>query len=101
MDFQMPDTPILLSGEDYAYLSECFEPLSAADFKNGAAEICGAAQVRNALSVGAARAENRIERGGTLCREPVVHRGENGLGSGTNLRNFPWTGLHAVPKSGL
>lgn len=37
MDFQMPDTPILLSGEDYAYLSECFEPLSAADFKNGAA----------------------------------------------------------------
>ena len=31
MDFQMPDTPILLSGEDYAYLSECFEPLSAAE----------------------------------------------------------------------
>lgn len=36
MNLQMPDTPILLSGEDYAYLSECFEPLTAADFKNGA-----------------------------------------------------------------
>lgn len=37
MEFQMPDTPILLSGEDYVYLSECFEPLCAADFKNGTA----------------------------------------------------------------
>ena len=37
MNLQMPDTPILLSGEDYVYLSECFEPLTAADFKNGAA----------------------------------------------------------------
>ena len=37
MNLQMSDTPILLSGEDYVYLSECFEPLTAADFKNGAA----------------------------------------------------------------
>ena len=37
MNLQMPDTTILLSGEDYVYLSECFEPLTAADFKNGAA----------------------------------------------------------------
>lgn len=37
MDFTMPDTPILLSGEDYLYLSERFEPLTAADFKNGTA----------------------------------------------------------------
>ncbi|MGN0571801.1 MAG: sigma factor-like helix-turn-helix DNA-binding protein [Candidatus Fimenecus sp.] len=37
MDLQMPDTPILLSGEDYVYLSECFEPLTADDFRNGAA----------------------------------------------------------------
>lgn len=37
MNLQMPDTPILLSGEDYVYLSECFEPLTAADFKHGTA----------------------------------------------------------------
>lgn len=37
MNLQMPDMPILLSGEDYVYLSECFEPLTAADFKRGMA----------------------------------------------------------------
>lgn len=37
MNLQMPDTPILLSGEDYVYLSECFELLTAADFKRGMA----------------------------------------------------------------
>lgn len=37
MDLQMPDTPILLSGEDYVYLSACFEPLTAKEFRDGAA----------------------------------------------------------------
>lgn len=37
MDLQMPDMPILLSEGDYAYLSERFEPLTAADFKHGTA----------------------------------------------------------------
>lgn len=37
MDLQMQDVPILLSEADYTYLSERFEPLTAEDFRRGAA----------------------------------------------------------------
>lgn len=72
---------IPLTEDEYFYLSERFEPLTAAELEQGVIQNFGHAKNRNPAAACALCAGDGAFPRGTLCRGAFVHRGQQRFGN--------------------